>query len=242
MRADQDLERIVAHLVESVEQRFFGKYRGFVVDNDDPLHLGRLRVRVPSLLGNDVVTGWAAACAPYGGDADQGFLFIPEPEAGVWVEFEEGDLEFPIWTGAFWSRPGDQSELPRPNDAGGRAAGSEQAPPTCKIIKTKKGHTIQFDDTDGSEKIVVVEGQKGHVITLDKDGIKLTDAKGNFIQMKEDAFNISAQVPFKIVDAQGNAIEMAQSAFTITAKVPFTIDASGQTVTIVGSTIDFNQG
>ena len=89
------LERVVARLAERVEQRYYGKYRGFVVDNKDPAQLGRLRLRVPSVLGTDVVTGWASACVPFGGAADQGFLFIPDPGAGVWVEFEEGDLEFP---------------------------------------------------------------------------------------------------------------------------------------------------
>lgn len=83
------LERIVADLVQKIEHRFYGKYRGFVVDNDDKKHLGRLTLRVPSVLGNNVVTGWATPCVPYGGVADQGFLFIPEKDAGVWVEFEE---------------------------------------------------------------------------------------------------------------------------------------------------------
>ena len=95
------MEKVVADLVQRVEHRFYGKYRGFVVDNADPEQLGRLTLRVPSVLGDKVVTGWAMPCLPYGGDADQGFFFIPKKEAGVWVEFEEGDLEFPIWVGAF---------------------------------------------------------------------------------------------------------------------------------------------
>ena len=143
------LEKIVANLVQKVERRFYGKYRGFVVDNADPEQLGRLKLRVPSVLGDDVVTGWAMPCVPYGGDVNQGFLFIPEVDGGVWVEFEEGDLEFPIWVGTFWSKPGGESELPKPNDADGTEQGSVQDPPTRKIIKTQKGHTIQFEDKDG---------------------------------------------------------------------------------------------
>jgi uncharacterized protein involved in type VI secretion and phage assembly len=174
-----DLEKVVADLVYKVERRFYGKYRGFVVDNADPQHLGRLKVRVPSVLGDEVVTGWAAPCVPYGGDANQGFLFIPEVDAGVWVEFEEGDLEFPIWTGAFWSKPGGESELPKPNGADGAEEDGVQDPPTRKIIKTKKGHTIQFEDADGKEMLTIVvainEGKKKHVIALDDNGIKITD-------------------------------------------------------------------
>ncbi len=173
------LEKVVADLVQKIERRFYGKYRGFVVDNDDEKHLGRLKLRVPSVLGNDVVTGWAMPCVPYGGDANQGVLFIPEKDAGVWVEFEEGDLEFPIWVGTFWSEPEGESEVPKPNNADGTEQGSVQAPPTRKIIKTKKGHTIQFEDKDNEEMITIKEAKNNHVITLNKDGITIMDGANN---------------------------------------------------------------
>ena len=79
------LEKVVSNIVQRLDRKFYGKYRGFVVDNADPEQLGRLKVRVPSVLGNEVVSGWAMPCAPYGGDANQGFFFIPEVGAGVWV-------------------------------------------------------------------------------------------------------------------------------------------------------------
>jgi hypothetical protein len=91
-----------------------------------------------------------------------------------------------------------------------------QSPPTRKIIKTKKGHTIQFEDKDGEEMVTIVEAKNNHVITMNKDGIKITDATGNTIEMKKDAFNI-------------------------TSKVAFTVDASGQAVVIKAKTIDFNK-
>ena len=122
-----ELEKIVADLMQKVERRFYGKYRGFVVNNMDPKRLGRLTLRVPSVLGPDVVTGWAMPCVPYGGQKNQGFLCIPEVGAGVWVEFEEGDLEFPIWVGTFWSEPGGESEIPTLNDADGKERKNEQA-------------------------------------------------------------------------------------------------------------------
>lgn len=169
------LEKAVASLMQKVERRFYGKYRGLVVDNADPEHLGRLKVRVPSVLGTDVVTGWAMPCVPYGGDMNQGFLFIPETGAGVWVEFEEGDLEFPIWVGTFWSKPGGDSELPKPNKPDGSEESSAQDPPTRKIIKTKKGHTIQLEDKDNDEMILIKEAVNNHVVTMNKDGIKIMD-------------------------------------------------------------------
>ena len=215
-----DLERVLADLVQKVDSRFFGKYRGFVVENQDPELLGRLKVKVPSVLGDQVVTGWALPCLPYGGAANQGFLFVPEVDAGVWVEFEEGDLEFPVWVGTFWSKPGGESELPKPDAPDtGKEEGAVQDPPTRKIIKTKAGHTIQFEDADGSGCVVIkyrVDDDNSHWVALTQAGILIKDAKKN-------------------------SLEMTDSAFTLTSKVAFTLDASGQAVEIKGSTIDFTK-
>jgi uncharacterized protein involved in type VI secretion and phage assembly len=212
-----DVENIVARLADAVEHRFFGKYRALVVDNDDPEQMGRLKVSVPSLLGDQVVTGWAVPCVPYGGGTDRGMLFIPEAGDGVWVEFEEGDLEFPIWVGTFWSKPGGDAETPKPNDPDGAEAGDVQSPPTRKIIKTLKGHTLQFEDADGDEMVILTEATNGRVIRMDKDGVKIDDGAGS-------------------------SIEMTADAFTIVSAVPFTIDASGQPIVLVGDTIDMNKG
>jgi uncharacterized protein involved in type VI secretion and phage assembly len=206
-----NLERVVADLVEKIEHQFYGKYRGFVVDNADPEKLGRLTLKVPNLLskpGNDVVTGWATPCVPYGGDANLGFLFIPEVGAGVWVEFEGGDLEFPVWVGTFWSKPGDESELPKPNDPDATEQGSVQDPPTRKIMKTKKGHTLQFEDKDGEEMVTVVEAKHGHVIIMNKDGITIMDgANGNKITLDTNGATVE--------DKNQNKIEMTASAINI---------------------------
>jgi len=203
-----NLDQVVANLIQKVEQRFYGKYRGIVVDNADPESLGRLKIKVPSVLGTEVVTGWATPCLPYGGAANQGFLFIPEVDAGVWVEFEEGDLEFPIWVGSYWSKPGGESELPKPNDAEGAEEGSVQDPPTRKIIKTLKGHTIQLEDADGEEMVLLVEAVNGQVVTLNQDGIKVTDGKnGNTVTLDSSGIVIE--------DKNGNVITMDSASVTI---------------------------
>ena len=188
-----ELEKVVADLVQKVERRFYGKYRGFVVSTADPKRLGRVRLKVPSVLGPEVVTGWAMPCVPYGGQKNQGFLCIPEVGAGVWVEFEEGDLEFPIWVGTFWSEPGGVSEIPALNGAGGQELKNEQKPPTRKIIKTSKGHTIQFEDAKGEEMVIIVEATHKHVVTLNKDGIQITDGvNGNRIVMGAGGIRIGS--------------------------------------------------
>ncbi|MBU4261459.1 MAG: phage tail protein [Proteobacteria bacterium] len=208
------LEKIVSRLVDKVEHRYYGKYRGIVVDNADPEQLGRLKLKVPSILGNDIVSGWAAPCVPYGGEMNQGMLFIPEVNAGVWVEFEEGDLEFPIWVGTFWSKPDGESELPKPNDADGTEQGSVQDPPTRKIIKTVKGHSIQFEDNDGEEMITIVEAVNNHVITLDANGIAITDGAGTIT----------------IEDANGNQVLLDSSGITCTDMSGNEIKMDGQGV------------
>jgi Uncharacterized protein conserved in bacteria len=243
-----ELERIVAGLVEKVERRFYGKYRGLVVDNEDPANLGRLRLKVPSVLGNEVVTGWALPCAPYGGAADQGFLFIPDREAGVWVEFEEGDLEFPIWVGTFWSKPDHENELPKPNKADGSEEDNIQDPLTRKILKTRKGHTIQFEDKNGEEMITIVEAVHEHVITMNKDGIKILDgANGNKIKMDQVGTVIEDKSQNKIEmnesgikildEANGNKIKMDQAGTVIEDKNLNKIEMSATAINILPASV-----
>jgi hypothetical protein len=83
-----------------VRKRFFGKYQGSVVNNVDPLRQGRLQVRVPDVTGQFTST-WAMPCVPMAGPLAG--TFVPPPVgAGVWVEFEQGDPQTPIWVGCFW--------------------------------------------------------------------------------------------------------------------------------------------
>jgi uncharacterized protein involved in type VI secretion and phage assembly len=183
-----ELEKVVADLMQKVERRFYGKYRGFVESNRDPKRLGRLTLRIPSVFGDEVITGWAMPCVPYGGQDNQGFLCIPEPGAGVWVEFEEGDLEFPIWVGTFWGELAGVSETPALNEADGQERAREAndqedknklQPSTRKILKTGKGHTIQFEDADGKEMVTIVQRINKdlcNVITLKNDGITINSA------------------------------------------------------------------
>jgi len=82
--------------VEDPMTELFGKYRAIVVDSADPTGQGRLRVDVPSA---SVTSTWAEASIP---PVPQSLLRMPEPGSTIWVEFEEGDIDRPIWTGATW--------------------------------------------------------------------------------------------------------------------------------------------
>jgi hypothetical protein len=109
----------------------YGKYRGSVVNNVDPLQLGRLQIRCPAVLG-DSVLAWAMPCSPYAGDGE-GLFLIPPRGANLWIEFEAGDPDKPIWAGGFWT-VGQTPALP--------------ALPTTKILKTGSA-TLTLDDLPG---------------------------------------------------------------------------------------------
>jgi uncharacterized protein involved in type VI secretion and phage assembly len=149
--------QLMGDMLEVMEGRFFGKYRGIVVNNNDPTGRGRLEVLVPAVMREQPV--WALPCAPYAG-ANMGMYMIPEPKSGVWVEFEAGDPSYPIWVGCFW---GDD-EAPK------NERGAEAAPPT-KIVRSQKGLMVTLDDErqaitlsdrDGSN-LVTIEVQQGKV-------------------------------------------------------------------------------
>ena len=80
---------------------FYGKYRGTVTENSDPSMLGRIRAKVQDVLGSND-SGWALPSLPYAGKG-VGLFLVPPVGASVWIEFEHGDPDYPIWSGCFWA-------------------------------------------------------------------------------------------------------------------------------------------
>ena len=95
-----------SHEASGTMDRVYGKYQGTVMNNLDPNSLGRLQAFVPAVLG-EIPTGWAKPCVPYGGPTS-GFFSVPPIGAGVWIEFEAGDVSRPLWAGCYWG----QGEVP----------------------------------------------------------------------------------------------------------------------------------
>ena len=87
--------------------KYLGKYRGTVLMNEDPLNIGRIIAMVPDV-STTMPTSWALPCLP-GAGIQYGVCVIPPLNAGVWIEFEQGDPDYPIWTGGFW---GTAAEVP----------------------------------------------------------------------------------------------------------------------------------
>jgi hypothetical protein len=139
--------------------RFYGKYRGLVSDNQDPLDLGRLKARVPEVLG-DVETGWASPCAPYAGPK-AGLYVVPPKNAGVWIEFEAGDPSRPIWVGAWWGK----AEVP-PKPGGG------QTRPGTKILRSDQGLIVALDDD--AQKISISDADAKNQVVIEVKSGKIT--------------------------------------------------------------------
>ena len=125
--SDQGLE----HLYDLLGSRLFGKYRGLVVDNEDPLGCGRLQVTVNAVFGEQKV--WAMPCVPVAGPKGSGLFAMPDVKTNVWVEFEAGEPDYPIWTGCFWPEG---------------AIDAADAKPAVKFWRTKS-FLIRIDDEAG---------------------------------------------------------------------------------------------
>ena len=150
--------------------RHYGKYRGTVTDNEDPRKQGRIRAQVPEILA-DVDCGWALPCAPYAGDRI-GLYAVPPVGAGVWLEFEAGDVSRPVWVGCWWG----SDKLPK--DETGAAA-----TPDVKTLCSEQGlmlalhddsQTIALSDANGNN-ILQIEVQQG-VVTLKASTKVVVDA------------------------------------------------------------------
>lgn len=155
---------------------FFGKYRGVVKSNQDPLGRGRLQVIVPQVLENS--PAWAMPCVPYAGK-ERGFFAMPDVGTGVWVEFEAGNPSFPIWTGCFWNKddiaPADSV-------------------PEIKFFKTKK-FTLRIDDTVGE---ITIENEAGSQIvigaldiTLKSSSVKTEATGGKKTELSAVSFSVN---------------------------------------------------
>ena len=129
----------------------------------------RVRAKVPDVMG-DLESGWAMPCVPFGGSG-MGFFALPKVGAGVWIEFEHGDPDYPIWSGCWF---GSLAEVPPPL----------LAPPYKKVlIKTEGGHSILLDDTPGIGGITL-ETSGGQKLVMNAMGIEIDDGQGGAIKLQ----------------------------------------------------------
>ncbi|MGI9182857.1 MAG: phage baseplate assembly protein V [Longimicrobiaceae bacterium] len=150
---------------------YFGKYRGTVLNNVDPMQRGRIQAAVPDV-SNLVPTSWAMPCLPLAGP-QMGIFMVPPVGAGVWIEFEQGDPDFPIWVGCF---TGTAADVPGPARA---------VPPAVSgiTLQTTAQNGIAISDAPGPQGGIVIRSRTGATIIVDDTGIYIRNGKGASIEM-----------------------------------------------------------
>ena len=155
----------------SDEGKYYGKYRGVVLNNVDPMQMGRLMVQVPDVAGL-APSSWAMPCVPIAG-IQNGMVALPIIGSGVWVEFEQGDPDYPIWTGCFW---GTAAEIP---------ALALTVPPAVPGItfQTPLQNGITINDVPGPTGGIMLKSATGASIIVNDTGIYIQNGKGASIVM-----------------------------------------------------------
>jgi hypothetical protein len=183
--------------------QFFGKYRGKVTTNKDPLHLGRIQVEVPAIFGTGQAS-WAMPCTPYAGK-DMGWFAIPPIGSNIWVEFEGGDPDYPIWSGCFWG----EDQIPE--------GAKVEDPDKVQIFKTPYGITMTLSNLGDNKGLTIVVDTPTVDRTLkmvfSADGIELNDKDETTIKIKADIIEIKNKANSTITVTASN-IEQKQSSVT----------------------------
>jgi hypothetical protein len=158
-------------------KKFYGKYRGLVVDNVDPMQIGRIMAQVPDALGL-TPSSWAMPCVPFAG-IQAGAFMVPPIGAQVWMEIEQGNPDYPIWTGGFW---GTVAEVPA------LATAPPAIPPGGNIVlQTPMQSTIVLSDSAPTPAT-------GGIILKSGASLMVINATGIYINAPTVAINETALV------------------------------------------------
>jgi uncharacterized protein involved in type VI secretion and phage assembly len=163
-----------------MSEKFYGKYRGLVLNNIDPMQMNRLQVQVPDVAGLIPVT-WAMPCVPLAG-LQNGMVALPIIGSGVWVEFEQGDPDYPIWVGCFW---GSAAEVP---------VLAHATPPGLSAItlQTPLQNGLTISDLPGPTGGIMLKSATGATLIVNDTGIYIQNGKGAAIIMTGPTVNVNA--------------------------------------------------
>jgi len=207
--------------------RFYGKHRGTVANNVDPLMMGRVQVSVPTVLGEGSLS-WAMPCVPYAGPG-VGWFAIPPTGANVWVEFEGGDPDFPIWVGCFWGTPTDVPATPALAEL--KVLKTEHINLVLSDLPGAGGVTLELDAAAVGAPISLVMDSSGVALTLDPSTVTVTL---NGIEISNGASTVT-------VEAAGVEAVCSPSSLKID---PSAVEASNSSasVKVAASAIDIANG
>lgn len=153
------------------DTKFHGKYRGMVLNNIDPMQMGRIQVMVPDV-SNVMLSSWAMPCLPVAG-IQTGMFALPLIGSGVWVEFEHGDPDYPVWVGGFW---GSAAEVP---------AMARLVPPAVPgiTLQTPLGNGLTISDLPGPTGGILIKTATGAMVSVSDTGIIISNGKGAMLTM-----------------------------------------------------------
>jgi len=160
--------------------RLHGKYRGVVTNNIDPMLLGRIQAIVPDATGA-IPSSWATPCVPFAG-IGTGMYTVPPIGAGVWIEYEHGDPDHPIWVGCYW---GSAAEVP---------AMARAVPPGVQgvTLQTTLANGITVSDAPGPAGGILIKTTTGAMISVTDVAVVITNGKGATISLTGPTVDINA--------------------------------------------------
>jgi uncharacterized protein involved in type VI secretion and phage assembly len=150
-----------------------------VLNNVDPMQMGRITVQVPDV-SNVIPSTWAMPCVPFAG-IQNGFFVVPAIGSGVWIEFEHGDADYPVWTGGFW---GSAAEVP---------ALALATPPGLQsiVLQTLTQNMLMISDTPGPTGGILLKTTAGAMIAINETGITISNGQGATILMNGPAVTVN---------------------------------------------------
>jgi len=230
VRPIYDLSSAFAAQIQTAElesTRVYEPVIALVTDNKDPSKLGRVKVKIPILSESDT-TFWAPLIM-MGAGKNRGWFFIPEVDDEVLVIFEHGDMDRPLVVGALW---GGKDKPPDNNKDGKNQR---------RVVKSREGSKVTFDDTDGDEKLIFEDGKGKAKITFDTKNNKITfeaiEGDVCFQAPKGDLQILAKEAEFT---AKKNLEIHAGSNMQLGSDTTLTIKA--QNVTMSGSKANANCG
>ncbi|MBW0001710.1 MAG: baseplate assembly protein [Verrucomicrobia bacterium] len=163
--------------------RYYGKYRGTVIENVDPQQLGRIIAEVPDVLGL-TPSSWAMPCVPAAG-IQAGCFVVPPLGSQVWIEFEQGNPDYPIWTGGFWGLIADVPAF---------AVVPPAIPPGQNILLQTTGQNMLLVSDAAPTPVtggIVLKSATGAMIVVNDSGIYISNGQGATITLAGPAVDIN---------------------------------------------------
>jgi hypothetical protein len=235
------IENVYLHGLEMFG-RYYSSYRGIVIDNDDPDMKGGIVVSVPEITGNDALGDLAYPKSSAAGP-DEGFFHVPPVGAGIWIEFEGGNIDEPLYAGGWWAKEEGGGTLETPAEA-------QLSPPTTKVWKTTAGHLISFNDKAGEYQVTVQwhdpDNNLDSFVVINEDGsIHLANHQGTFLLLNAK----SGEEGATLIDKHGNTyasdkdgIKLIQADGTYLSLTEDTVHLVGKNLVVSGEAANLSVG